>query len=42
VKMIGTAADAIEMILAEGVSRAMSRFNRRDTPEEDAEEEKSS
>jgi peptidyl-tRNA hydrolase, PTH1 family len=41
VKMIGTAADAIEMILAEGVSRAMSRFNRRDTPEEDAEEEKS-
>jgi peptidyl-tRNA hydrolase, PTH1 family len=31
VKMIGTAADAIEMILAEGVSRAMTHFNRRDT-----------
>lgn len=37
-KMIGTAADAIEMILAEGVSRAMSRFNRRN----DAEGEESS
>ncbi|MFZ0332923.1 MAG: aminoacyl-tRNA hydrolase [Candidatus Acidiferrales bacterium] len=40
-KMIETAADAIEMILAEGVSRAMSRFNRRDTPA-DGEEETSS
>lgn len=37
-KMIGTAADAIEMILADGVSRAMSHFNRRATlPEEAAE-----
>jgi peptidyl-tRNA hydrolase, PTH1 family len=35
VKMIETAADAIEMILAEGVSRAMSHFNRRETPEDD-------
>ena len=33
VKMIEVAADAIEMILAEGTSRAMSRFNRRETPE---------
>ncbi|MGC1105042.1 MAG: aminoacyl-tRNA hydrolase [Candidatus Acidiferrales bacterium] len=28
------AADAVEAVLAEGVSRAMSRFNRRDTPPE--------
>jgi peptidyl-tRNA hydrolase, PTH1 family len=41
-KMIGTAADAIEMILAEGVSRAMSRFNRREAADEGAEGEKSS
>ena len=41
-KMIGTAADAIEMILADGVSRAMSRYNRRDAADEDAEGEKSS
>lgn len=41
-KMIGTAADAIEMILAEGVSRAMSHFNRRDATDENAEGEKSS
>jgi peptidyl-tRNA hydrolase, PTH1 family len=41
VRMIETAADAIEMILAEGVSRAMSRFNRRETPA-DGEEETSS
>ncbi|MFZ3245966.1 MAG: aminoacyl-tRNA hydrolase, partial [Candidatus Acidiferrales bacterium] len=40
-KMIETAADAIEMVLAEGVSRAMSRFNRRDTLA-DGEEETSS
>lgn len=41
-KMIERAADAIEMILAEGVSRAMSRFNRRDAADEDAEDEKDS
>ncbi|MFZ0638434.1 MAG: aminoacyl-tRNA hydrolase [Candidatus Acidiferrales bacterium] len=42
-KMIATAADAIEVILAEGVSRAMSRFNRRDTaPESGSEDEASS
>jgi peptidyl-tRNA hydrolase, PTH1 family len=40
-KMIETAADAIEMILAEGAGRAMSHFNRRDTPL-DGEEETSS
>jgi peptidyl-tRNA hydrolase, PTH1 family len=34
-KMVDTAADAIEVILAAGVSRAMSRFNRRETPPED-------
>lgn len=37
-KMIGTAADAIEMILADGVGRAMSHFNRRATPPEEAAE----
>lgn len=37
-KMIGTAADAIEMILADGVGRAMSHFNRRATPAEEAAE----
>ena len=31
VKMIQTAADAIEMVLAEGVGRAMTHFNRRET-----------
>jgi peptidyl-tRNA hydrolase, PTH1 family len=41
-KMVETAADAIEMILAEGVSRAMSRFNRRDAADEIAEGEASS
>lgn len=34
IKMIETAADAVEMILAEGVGRAMSRYNRRETAEE--------
>lgn len=29
---VAMAADAVEAVLAEGVSRAMSRFNRRDTP----------
>lgn len=33
-KMIATASDAIEMILADGVSRAMSHFNRRDAADE--------
>ena len=37
-KMIDTAADAIETIVTEGASRAMSRFNRRDTPSEGEEE----
>lgn len=37
-KMIGTAADAIEMILADGVGRAMSHFNRRATPPEETAE----
>ena len=37
VKMIERAADAIEMILAEGAGRAMSRFNRRETPDENGE-----
>ena len=41
-KMIGTAADAIEMILAEGAGRAMSQFNRRDTAENGGEDETSS
>lgn len=42
-EMVATGADAVEAILAEGVSRAMSRFNRRDTPpESDSEEETSS
>lgn len=36
-QMIGTAADAIEVILAQGVGAAMSRFNRRNTPSEDDE-----
>lgn len=34
-QMIGTAADAIEVILAQGVGAAMSRFNRRNTPGDD-------
>ena len=37
-KMISTAADAIEMILADGVGRTMAHFNRRATPPEDAAE----
>jgi peptidyl-tRNA hydrolase, PTH1 family len=34
-EMVGNAADAIEVILAEGAGAAMSRFNRRNTPEDD-------
>lgn len=34
-EMVGNAADAIEVILAEGVGAAMSRFNRRNTPGDD-------
>lgn len=34
VRMVETAADAIETIVREGPSRAMSRFNRRETPAE--------
>lgn len=41
-KMIETAAEAIEVILAEGVGAAMSRFNRRNTPPEDEETKASS
>jgi peptidyl-tRNA hydrolase, PTH1 family len=37
VKMVETAADGVEAILAEGVSRAMSRFNRREMPDNDGE-----
>lgn len=37
-KMISTAADAIEMILADGTGRAMAHFNRRATPPEEAAE----
>lgn len=37
VKMIETAAEAIETILAEGAGRAMSRFNRRETPGDNSE-----
>lgn len=43
ITMIETAADALEMILAEGVGRAMSRYNRREAPgDEGAENEASS
>ena len=31
-EMVAEAADAVEMILSEGVSRAMKRFNRRAPP----------
>lgn len=41
-EMVGTAADAIEAILAEGAGAAMSRFNRRNTPPEDDETKASS
>lgn len=34
-EMVGNAADAIEVILAEGAGAAMSRFNRRNTPGDD-------
>ncbi len=33
-EMIATAADAVEMILKEGVAAAMNRFNRKSEPEE--------
>jgi len=33
--MVTEATDAVELIIAEGVSRAMSKFNRRVPPEED-------
>lgn len=36
--MIVESADAVEMILADGVGRAMAHFNRRATPPEDAAE----
>lgn len=42
IKMIETAAEAIEMILAEGVGRAMSKYNRREASDEEAENEASS
>ena len=34
-EMVAEAADAVEMILIEGPSRAMTRYNRRATPEEE-------
>ena len=37
-EMVGEAADAIEMILGEGASRAMTRYNRRASPAEESEE----
>jgi PTH1 family peptidyl-tRNA hydrolase len=37
--MIAEAADAVEMILADGASRAMSKFNRKAKPDEDGGEE---
>ena len=41
-EMVGNAADAIEVILAEGAGAAMSRFNRRTTPPDDDETKASS
>jgi peptidyl-tRNA hydrolase, PTH1 family len=38
VNMVQTAADAIEMILAEGVGRAMSKYNRRGAADGEGEE----
>ncbi|MFZ0212060.1 MAG: aminoacyl-tRNA hydrolase [Candidatus Acidiferrales bacterium] len=40
-EMVGAAAEAVEMILAEGPGRAMSRFNRRETPPEEIGEQSS-
>ena len=37
-EMVVQAADAVELILAEGVAKAMARFNRKASPEEDAAE----
>jgi len=34
-EMVAEAADAVEMVLAEGVSKAMSRFNRKASPAEE-------
>jgi PTH1 family peptidyl-tRNA hydrolase len=34
-EMVDTAAEAVEMILSEGVARAMSRFNQRASPADD-------
>jgi PTH1 family peptidyl-tRNA hydrolase len=39
--MIGEAADAVELILAEGVAAAMNRFNRRNVPEAEAPDKES-
>jgi hypothetical protein len=33
--MAADAADAVELILTEGLTKAMSRFNRKATPEEE-------
>lgn len=41
-EMVERAADAVEMILAEGAGPAMSRFNRRNTPPEAEQSEASS
>ncbi len=40
-EMIDQAAEAVEMILAEGVAKAMSKFNRRATPPNEQDEAKS-
>jgi PTH1 family peptidyl-tRNA hydrolase len=40
-EMITGAADAVEMILADGASRAMAKFNRKAAPEEEAAESSS-
>ncbi|HKW87607.1 MAG TPA: aminoacyl-tRNA hydrolase [Candidatus Acidoferrales bacterium] len=37
-EMIASAADAVEAILTDGASRAMSKFNRKATPDEEAAE----
>lgn len=40
-EMISAAAEAVEAILMEGAGRAMSRFNRRETPPEETDEQSS-
>lgn len=40
-EMIAEAGDAVEMILSDGASRAMSKFNRKAEPDEESEEQSS-